>query len=439
MCSSDLSSISLPQSVTTIGSSAFGGCANLKLVEIKNQSIVNALTSQTSAGYIIYNAETIITDATVSASGYVWRNFSCRGSVSYTNVDGETVSFTLYSKHYHNDTSAIWTDISRAPTYTSIGFNGYKCSSCGVVKGEELAALRAYITGSNLTIGSDLTINVYALVDDGFESLAIRFTMNGKSHLITPKKSSGQYKFAFEGVSPQHMNDTVTAELIVNGEVVSTLSNCGVREYCDQLLTYSAEELGYTEEQFASLLILMKDMLAYGAEAQIFTNYNTDSLANEGIEGGSVFEEFECNDKSIIYHNTVDGVGFTAYNLRFDNVNYLYFKFKAPDVSLASVNITVGTKTVTLTADDFERSGDAYIALTDDILATGFGKVYTATLIYDGVEIQSLTYSVNAYAYGKQNQTTEGGELTSMARLARATYLYGKSARAYYDLMKKGQ
>jgi hypothetical protein len=61
---------------------------------------------------------------------------------------------------------------------------------------------------------------------------------------------------------------------------------------------------------------------------------------------------------------------------------------------------------------------------------TCFDEVYTVTLNYEGEAVESFTYSVKSYVHSKQNQTV-GGELTDMARFARATYNYGKSAEAF--------
>jgi hypothetical protein len=76
----------------------------------------------------------------------------------------------------------------------------------------------------------------------------------------------------------------------------------------------------------------------------------------------------------------------------------------------------------------FEINGRA-----DGILSTEFDNVYTFEL-YSGestTALQTLTYSVNTYAYRMQNHEDESGEISRMAELARALYRYGKSAEAF--------
>ena len=61
---------------------------------------------------------------------------------------------------------------------------------------------------------------------------------------------------------------------------------------------------------------------------------------------------------------------------------------------------------------------------TEGILATDFDETYTFELYVDGELTQTLTYSVNAYAYKMKDHA-------DMGDLALALYRYGKSAEAY--------
>ena len=61
---------------------------------------------------------------------------------------------------------------------------------------------------------------------------------------------------------------------------------------------------------------------------------------------------------------------------------------------------------------------------TDGILPTELDKDFVFELYHGDVLMQTLTYSVNAYAYKMQNNAT-------MSELALALYRYGVSAKAY--------
>ena len=52
-------------------------------------------------------------------------------------------------------------------------------------------------------------------------------------------------------------------------------------------------------------------------------------------------------------------------------------------------------------------------------------------LTYDGTTVQTLVYSLNAYAYAVGQKTDTDGNLTAGALLARATYTFGVRAEAY--------
>ena len=78
------------------------------------------------------------------------------------------------------------------------------------------------ITGANVALGADITVNYYAVVapKDVYNS-CMRFTQNGKTYIAYPEKSDypGEYKFAYKGVAPQTVGDNIKAELIVDDEL----------------------------------------------------------------------------------------------------------------------------------------------------------------------------------------------------------------------------
>ena len=65
-----------------------------------------------------------------------------------------------------------------------------------------------------------------------------------------------------------------------------------------------------------------------------------------------------------------------------------------------------------------------YIAYSDAISALRFGEVVTFTLAVNGSAVQTLTYTVNDYAYAKHSDSR-------ISDLALALYRYGKSALSY--------
>ena len=71
--------------------------------------------------------------------------------------------------------------------------------------------------------------------------------------------------------------------------------------------------------------------------------------------------------------------------------------------------------------EEFTLDSTTYVI--DNILATQLTQEYTIKLFYNGELMQTLTYSIGAYAYAKAE--------TEIGDLALALYRYGVSAKAY--------
>ena len=85
--------------------------------------------------------------------------------------------------------------------------------------GAEQNTANARFTGANVALGSDITVNYYAIAD---EVPTAKFTMNGKETVVTGVATGNEkeYKLAFTGVAPQCMGDNIKAELIIGEDTV---------------------------------------------------------------------------------------------------------------------------------------------------------------------------------------------------------------------------
>lgn len=438
---SDITSITLGTKTYTAGTNAFYGCNSLSVVKISNTTLAKECKTVDKFGYLLAKASTVALSPNITSIGtYIKSNFTYIYSISNTDIDGNASAYNLYSMHSHAEDSDRWKALYVSPTSSMLGFSGYECSLCGIRKGSELPCVEiaGNLTSANLTVGSDLTINIFADLYVTGAYPQVRFTMNDTVSVVsgTLDSATNKYRFSFEGVAPQHMTDSVKAELLINGEVVSAVDNCGVKAYAKALLSCSAEELNLNNEEYSAICTLVCDMLEYGAQAQIYRGYKTDELANDGINGASEYTEIESTDYGFKKLAEAEGVTFIAANLRFDHANQLYFRFSAPDSEKVTLKVVQNGSVAVYNADDLVMSNGSYIFYTEDILATGFDDVYNVVLCYDEIEIQELSYSVRSYVYNKQNQTDENGDLTPIAKLARATYKYGTSALKYFSLIK---
>ncbi len=270
----------------------------------------------------------------------------------------------------------------------------------------------------NIALGENITVKYYTL--NGYTDPQMRFTINGYTKTVDGILVDGnQYKFVFDGVAPQWIGDTITAELIVGGEVIE-IKEYSVLRYLNTLKAKSAAELGISEAKYSRMQTLIADLLVYGGAAQNYTGHNTGALVSEGITGST------CTSLNSADLSKTDGayVTFTGATVFFSSTNRLKFKFEAKDLSGVSfkVKINGGDEADISYVDNGDGS---YTLITDAIYADHFDDVYTVIAYKNGAVDATLTYSVKSYVYAKQDGTEK------IAALVKATYNYGISAKAY--------
>ena len=267
---------------------------------------------------------------------------------------------------------------------------------------------------ASVTIGTDVKLNYYADVSDVFENVEMQYYVaDNDSEVFTAvgEKVDGRWKFTLN-VAPQAMTDVFNASIVSNGIVLDTIEEYSVQKYViNQLANSPSDELKQ----------LLTDMLHYGAAAQNYKGYNTESLATTGVDNigtaSDVLPGEECKSNLT---TTKDLESYPAYftgaTVWFDGINKLRVYITTIDgASLSNVTLTINGEAVAVSGNMIE---------TDGILATQFGETYTFVLSYDGTVMQTLTYSVNAYAYAKKDDA-------EMGELALALYRYGVSAKVY--------
>ena len=164
-------------------------------------------------------------------------------------------------------------------------------------------------------------------------------------------------------------------------------------------------------------------MLVYGSEAQKYRGYKLDALVTDGVVGltpSNVDPTDDDNNRSLVTANGADTslARFFAAGVRFDYDNKIYVKISTE--SIDCVKIIVAGEELEL----ISLGNNTYIAYSSGISALHFDKVVTFELKYDDRLIQTLTYTVNTYAWDKQENAEIGD-------LALALYRYGISAKAY--------
>ena len=334
---------------------------------------------------------------------------------------------------YHDYTSESQRHAAIAPTHTSSGnVEFYSCAGCDklyVKQGEQFVEVSAEdvvlptlkydtaLSGASLNIGQDLSLRYHVVIAEGedVDRFSMRFTMNGKTVTVseyTVDPDTGKYIFYYRGIAPQMMGDSIRAELMKDGVTVDVKEEYSVKQYVTEALA--------TYPDNAELCRLLTDMLCYGAAAQRYLDYKTNALVTDGVDlshTSDITPTEADNNKSVSENNA--SIRFTAAGVRFDFNNRIYVKITAENLD----GITVSANGQRLEISETETE-NVYIIYSDAISALQFGNAVTFTLSSGGDAIQTLTYTVNDYAYNKY-EDAEIGEL------ALALYRYGKSATAY--------
>ena len=428
---SGLTTITIPENVIEIGKKAFGTCTNLETVFF---NAIECTTQSSSNSSIFTNCTKIKTvnigDKVTTIPQYAFYMQQDISTVYYSGTEEQwnDIDFT-YGNGNLREANVIFKE-STIPTATPAVTPTITPTPEVTVEPTATPiptpALEGAITGATVDIGSSLTINYFA---DAPENATMKFTSS--SGRITEvngvfDSETGYYKFAYTGINPQCMSDTIKAELMVGEEVLDVKENYSVKAYCDNMAN-GHSNLNLSPSQYEALKTLLADMLTYGSASQEYKDYNTSNLADSS--------EWVSEYKSTFYvptavkkvtgntdaNNKVKSVG-----LNMANVNKVYFKMILTD------DVTVKLNGAVVDKASFVENKDGSVTLyTDSIFATQFNNVYTLDLIKDGTVISTVQYNVNAYIQAKYN--TSGLE-----NIVKALSNYGTSAVNYQRILAEG-
>ena len=267
------------------------------------------------------------------------------------------------------------------------------------------------IVSANLTVGETLTMNYKVAMDDSFADAKMTFTMAGNTTTVAGVPEGNVYVYSLQ-IAPQHMGEEIKAELKkLDGTVLASKESYSVKAYAEYQLANSTND---------TLKQLVVDMLYYGKAAQEYKNYKTNELVTEflaDITGAPTQNTAAPTTTDFeLVNELAAGSTYPAYfvgaGVRFGADNKIFVELS-----------TVENVTLEVNGVEVELNGTTYY--TDGLKATQFGDTFTFELYCDGVLMQTLTYSVNAYAY----QFAGGND--AMANLAIALYNYGQSAGNY--------
>ena len=332
-------------------------------------------------------------------SSFVWEGYTanavyvCSHNAEHTDIKPATV------------TSAVTT----APSQEAQGEITYTATE-GSNSDHKTKAINLAILSRSITVGTDLTFNVYAGVY-GTDKPTMRFVMEDSE--IDVEKSGelkdGEFLFTFK-VAPQNIGKDVTITL--NGAEDETVSiTTSVKDYLEKIFAITDND---------ELKELIARTLAYGNAAIVYRTGETGDLLSAET-ASFIGEDYTPVSALERTETTVEGVYFNSAKVVFASTNKIAVYFRAADVEGLTVEID-GKET------SFVRAGEGvYEVLTPDIYAYEMDEVHTFVIKVNGTAVQTLSYSLASYVYTVINGNFDAEYKT----LAQALYNYGKAALNY--------
>ena len=365
------------------------------------------LGSSSAAGKFTFTVPENIGKVVIYVAGY-------KANKANVTVNGVTHSITTFSNNGEYTAIEVDTTTNKTVDFTTVS-GGYRAMMNTI---EFYEKETAKITGASLNAGKDLTLKYKVFLPNSENIVDYRmvFTMNNKEYVVTTYTVEGdKYVFSFTGIAPQDIADLVSAYLYKEGseEAVAEKLDYSVVEFAKDFVNKYGND-----ESYADYLTLLGNLLVYGQAAKNYTDYKVDEII-ESVDGlTSTTDKAEDSASVRVLTQLVEGADatFAGVGVRFDYVNRIYVRYEVRDGAEATVKAMMGDTELELELID----GKLY---TPALTATQFDETVTFTLSIDGVDVQTLTYSVNSYVVAKQESTN-----SEVANLAVALYNYGTAA-----------
>lgn len=350
-------------------------------------------------------SEDVVVAPTCTQVGFT--SHTCKGSnCGYSWID------TIVPATGHTAAESTYDPATGIRTYGA-------CSACGTVPAN-------FVTDWSQNVGVKVSENLkmyfYAWIDKSVSAPVLKVTRDGRTYTVAGSvvRTSGdavEYVFAFEGVTPNHADTALTAELFCDGNKLLT-KTCSLKQYIDdrkdsdEITQVESNLLGALDAYFAAL----ENAQTGATNDVVIENFTNVTATDKKVTGNGTFATFQSatvgfgNDIRIRFTLTLaDGV----------NASDLTFKVK--------VN---GGAEIVVSADYITVSGNTVQIYTDAIAATNLDDVYTVSVYNGETAGATFDYSVKSYVYAFQSAT---GESEDHVMLVKALYNYGLSAKAFAD------
>ena len=273
-----------------------------------------------------------------------------------------------------------------------------------------------------------VSLNENIVLKFGIENYTQDYTLTFgyKGETYEGKVENGEAAFSL--VTPQYLDEVVTATLTKGEEIVT--KTYSVKEYLYSLVhAKNTDETfkNYSCEKFVKMKTLAVDMLEYGAEAQKKYLSATDNLVTKDLTDAekayaTTFAAPDENAQATL-SGTKAGYEWVSAGIRFDYNVSLYFVVK-PLTENAVLKLKINDNEV-IDRYIVDKDGN-YKFRYENVNVVDFANKYTVKVLDEAGNAigQTLSYSVNTYVLNKHADE-------SMGAITQAVYNYGVSAVAY--------
>ena len=230
-------------------------------------------------------------------------------SIALTVPAGAGLLVVMETLHTHSHGDWV---VTTPATLAAVGQKEKTCV-CGDKITEEIPKLAA-VNEYSVTLRDDLSMNFKMDVDESIaETAQVVITVGDKTTTQSAKD------VVSVNVTAIQMNDTITVQ-VVNGADKSEEQTFTVLEYAQRVLA---------DEDLSEYHQMAKEMLNYGGCAQTYFGYNTENLANEGLNPEEVGkEEVPQEDVPVEIEGAVEGISAYGASLVFRNKIAVRYYFK---------------------------------------------------------------------------------------------------------------
>jgi len=300
------------------------------------------------------------------------------------------------------------------------------------VPGPEKLAFSAVSLVLQDNLAMNFKVKRSLFTEDGYREAYVVFDLNGTKTTVKNCTVDGDYYvYTFTDIAPNQMNDVIKATIYAdyNGtEYESDVFEHSVADYCYNMLDT------YSSNSYKELRTLLVDLLVYGGKVQKYTDYNTRNLADAKLTStqkswGTSKNRTYVDVANAQYKKIEDpSVIWKAAGLRLEDTIVMRFKIAADSINNLTLKVEgVNGTSWSIPSDGFVKTDGGYYVYFDGLNAAQLSETVYVT-VYNGKNAVSntLSYSVESYAYAKQNDSD-----TELAELVKAMMNYGDSAAAY--------